>query len=384
VRLGLLLDDVDPARGGAEAYAGALLARAAARGFRPLVARLRGDPPPGVVAVDVGRVPRSRPARDRAFARQGEAALRAAGADVVLAFRHAPRCDVYFPHGGLVEDAWRAAAAARGGEGRLRRIASALSRKRGFFREAEHAVLGGERGPRVIALSRALAGRIASRFPGARARTTVVPNGVDSDRFDPQAFAAGRAATRRALGVPEDAYVGLHVSHNPRLKGLETALRAGAEARLREAAPEFRLVVVGPPDRSLARLARRLGVAGRVVATGPVRDVRPLYAASDVLVHPTWHDPCSLVCLEAASMAVPVVTTPADGFSELLGRRGGIVVERPGDPEAVATALAVLADPRLRAETADDARYLARTNRLETRLDQALDVCREAAAGERP
>jgi UDP-glucose:(heptosyl)LPS alpha-1,3-glucosyltransferase len=105
-----------------------------------------------------------------------------------------------------------------------------------------------------------------------------------------------------------------------------------------------------------------------------------VYAAGDVLVHPTWHDPCSLVCLEAASMGLPVVTTPADGFSELMGRRAGIVVEEPGNAAAVATAIAVLADPRLRAETAEDARYLARSNRLATRLDQVLDVCRGAAA----
>jgi UDP-glucose:(heptosyl)LPS alpha-1,3-glucosyltransferase len=378
VRLGLLLDDVDPARGGAEAYAAALLERAAARGFDPLVARLEGRPPAGVAAVDVPGVPRSRPARDRAFAERGEAALRERGADVVLAFRHAPRCDVYFPHGGLVEDAWRAAAAARGGDGLWRRLAARVSRKRAFFLEAERAVLGASEGPRVLALSRALAARIGARYPAARGRTAVVQNGVDSDRFDPEAFREARVATRRAAGVPDDAYAGIHVSHNPALKGLPTALRAMVEPRLAEAAPDFRLFVVGRPDAASRRLARRLGVADRVRFVGPVGDVRPWYAAADVLVHPTWHDPFSLVSLEAASMALPVVTTPADGFSELMGRRAGIVVEEPGNPSAVATALAVLADPHLRAETAEDARYLARANRLETRLDQALEACRGA------
>jgi UDP-glucose:(heptosyl)LPS alpha-1,3-glucosyltransferase len=210
----------------------------------------------------------------------------------------------------------------------------------------------------------------------------VVPGGVDSDRFDPAAVRGARAEERARWGVPDDAYVGLHVSHDPVLKGLPTALEAMARPEVAERAPGFRLVVAGRRDRSSLRLARRHGVADRVVFLGPVDDLRPVYAACDVLVHPTWHDPCSLVCLEAASMALPVVTTPADGFSELMGRRGGIVVEAPGDPGAVATAVGVLADPRLRAETAEDARYLARSNRLSTRLDQVLDVCR-AAAGAR-
>src|SRR5262249_46975052 len=103
----------------------------------------------------------------------------------------------------------------RGAVEPARRLPRGRARPGRPSRRAERGLLGGRDGPRVIAVSQGLAARIAAVYPGAKPRTTVVPNGVDSDRFDPESFRAGRAATRRALGVPEDAYVGLHLAHAP-------------------------------------------------------------------------------------------------------------------------------------------------------------------------
>jgi UDP-glucose:(heptosyl)LPS alpha-1,3-glucosyltransferase len=153
---------------------------------------------------------------------------------------------------------------------------------------------------------------------------------------------------------------------------------------VKDLVPAFRLLVVGREvDRGLHRLARDLGVAPRVAWHGLVPDPRPLYAAADVLVQPSWHDPCSLTCLEAMAMSLPVVTTVQNGVAELMSgatsQRGGIPIEAPGEPDLVARALAVLADPVLRRSTGDDARYVAEKNRQVTRLDQVLAVCRAAA-----
>lgn len=378
MRLGVLLDRLDPRLGGAEAHTDALVRRALAQGEQVVVAALEGRAPDGAETLLV-RAPRRRPARDRVFAADGERALRARGCDVVLALRHATACDVYLPHGGLVDDALHAHDAALGPAGPLTRLVRTLSRKRRFFADAERALLGAPDGPRVIALSQRLAERIAARFPAARARTVVIPNGVDVAWYDRRPFEAGREGLRTSLGLA-GAYVGLLVAHRPRLKGLDTALHAMAHPRAAALAPAFHLVVVGrhvePASR---RLARRLGVEERVHWHGLVDDPRPLYAAADVLVQPTFHDPCSLTTLEALSMSLPVITTSLNGVSELMGRRGGIPLEAPGDPEALATALAVLADPALRRFTAEDARYVAEKNRLGTRLDQVLDVLRAAA-----
>ena len=136
-------------------------------------------------------------------------------------------------------------------------------------------------------------------------------------------------------------------------------------------------VAGGSLPARLRKLARALGVAERVREVGLFDDSAPLYAAADLLLHPTYYDPCSLVCLEALAMGLPLITTPEGGIREVLGQRGGIVVEEAGNPEAIAAALRVLSDDEMRAFSSDDARYLALRNRERTRLDQVLDLCRE-------
>lgn len=384
MRLGVLLDRFDPAAGGAEAHTDALLRRALERGISVALACLEGTPPAGVVHVPVPTARGRRPARDRALARDGERALRDAGCDRVLAFRHALACDVYLPHGGLVEDASDARDASRGGVSGLVRLARRFSAKRRFFLEAERALLGGDAGPAVIAVSRALAQRIATVYPMAKRRIRVIHNGVDSDRFDPAPFRPRTSALRAELGLPSGAYVGLLLAHEPWLKGLPTVLDAMGRAEVTGLAPAFHLLVAGRRLDEARRLVDRRGLAASVTLVGATADPRPLYAVADVLVQPTWYDPCSLVTLEALSMGLPVVTTPRNGALELMGMRGGIPVERPGCPESVAVALRVLSDPELRAVTADDARYIARRNRLSTRLDQILDACVAPSAASAP
>jgi len=375
MRLGVLLDRFDPAAGGAEAHTDALLRRALERGFSAALASLEGTPPSGVAHVAVPTARGRRPARDRAFARDGERALREAGCDRVLAIRHALSCDVYVPHGGLVQDAWDARDAARGGVPGLVRLARRFSAKRKFFLEAERALLGEDAGPVVLAVSRALAQRIGAVYPKAKRRIRVIHNGVDSDRFDPAPLRPRRGALRAELGISTGAYVGLLLAHEPWLKGLPTVLDAMGREEVVRLEPAFHLVVAGRRLDDARRLVDRLGLGARVTLVGAIADPRPLYAVADVLVQPTWYDPCSLVTLEALSMGLPVVTTPRNGVLELMGMRGGISVERPGCPESVAVAIRVLSDPALRAVTADDARYIARRNRLSTRLDQILDAC---------
>jgi hypothetical protein len=55
-----------------------------------------------------------------------------------------------------------------------------------------------------------------------------------------------------------------------------------------------------------------------VVETGWVDDMAPFYAAADLAVQPTFYDACSLATLESLASGLPVVTTRANGGSELL------------------------------------------------------------------
>src|SRR5207253_9018529 len=107
-----------------------------------------------------------------------------------------------------------------------------------------------------------------------------------------------------------------------------------------------RLLIVGDRrTRGYERQARRLGVADRVRFLGHCPDMRNAYFAADFLVHPTFYDPCSLVVLEALACGLPVITTRANGASELLSPlTEGYVIDDPHDHERLAWCLAQLLD----------------------------------------
>jgi UDP-glucose:(heptosyl)LPS alpha-1,3-glucosyltransferase len=107
-------------------------------------------------------------------------------------------------------------------------------------------------------------------------------------------------------------------------------------------------------------MARGLGVAERVRWTGVVGEVAPLLAASDVLLHPTRYDPCSLVVLEALAASVPVIASRADGSSELVGG-AGFVLDDPDDAREVGARLEALAEPDARRACAAAARLATRS-----------------------
>jgi UDP-glucose:(heptosyl)LPS alpha-1,3-glucosyltransferase len=103
-------------------------------------------------------------------------------------------------------------------------------------------------------------------------------------------------------------------------KGLSTAIKA------MEMMDDALLLVAGrgPADLYSSPKARFLG---------PVSDLDALFASADLMTLPTWYDPFSNACLEALAAGLPVITTNANGVSEILtpGIHGEVVPpgERP-------------------------------------------------------
>jgi signal transduction histidine kinase len=106
---------------------------------------------------------------------------------------------------------------------------------------------------------------------------------------------------------------------------------------------------------------------------GPVSDLSALFSAADVFTLPTIYDPFSNACLEALAAGLPVVTTTANGFSEILTAdvQGNMV--KPGDIDALAEALAEWRD-RPAAETAAACRKLADNYSIERNVSATLEV----------
>lgn len=186
------------------------------------------------------------------------------------------------------------------------------------------------RADRVVSSAATLA---AEAVPDGVVPVTVVPNGIDAAEFGP--FVDGeRPAARARLALDEGAFVvGFLGDYHTSRKGLDALLRAMAQGPAGE-----RLVVAARgDDRSLRLRARELGVGDRLVVAGfaPPRDV---YAAADVVAVPSLYEPFSLVALEAAACAVPVVVSARAGAAPLLGD-GALVVHDPDDAGQLRAAL---------------------------------------------
>ena len=206
------------------------------------------------------------------------------------------------------------------------------------------------RGERVIAISRFIADLVRDRHGVPESVLRVIPRGVDPRRFDSEAIPPERViALRAAWGAPPDRQVVLLPGRLTRWKGQGVLVEA--MARL----PGSALAVMaggggeGAYRGELVALARRLGIADRVLILGHVEAMATAILAADVIVHAST-DPEAFgrTVIEAQAMGRPVIASDLGGPRETVehGVTGWRV--RPGDPAALAEALGrVLAMPPL-------------------------------------
>ena len=178
---------------------------------------------------------------------------------------------------------------------------------------------------------------------GSRAeRTFVIPNGVDVERFMPSA-AAGED--------PVLFYVG-SFRHLPNILGFEK-LRHEVMPEVWRRFPKARLSVVAGPEparywRELRKQDYPQDLDSRIEIHGFVADLRPLYAAADVVVVPLLVSAgTNIKVMEAMACAKPVVTTPVGGYGIGLvdGEDALVRADWPGFAGAV---VRLLEDPALR------------------------------------
>jgi D-inositol-3-phosphate glycosyltransferase len=218
-----------------------------------------------------------------------------------------------------------------------------------------HSLAGGRGEPARSRMERALAHEVDRvlatctnevgelvRLGVGRNRITVVPSGVDVQRFSPDGPAAERSGRPRLLAL------GRLV---PR-KGFDTAIHALA------AVSDAELLIAGggaagEPDggaeaRRLRALADRFGVADRVRLLGavPEADVPALLRSADLVVCTPWYEPFGRVPVEAMACGVPVVASAVGGFLDTVVDGATGILVPPRRPDLLAAELRkLLAEP---------------------------------------
>ena len=180
----------------------------------------------------------------------------------------------------------------------------------------------------VIAISAHTRDRAVAYFGVDPARITVVPHGVDRERFPPS-----------STSVTAERPFFLCVGAGQPQKNLGVAVRAFA--LLAERFRDLALVFAGRGDsnHALQQLARELGVGDRVTFSGPVPQaelLRLLHTAT-ALVFPSLIEGFGLPVLEAMSTGCPVICSAIPTLKEVTG--GDAVMCDPITPERFAAAM---------------------------------------------
>jgi UDP-glucose:(heptosyl)LPS alpha-1,3-glucosyltransferase len=375
MRIGLVLEQFDPARGGREQWTWSFTQRLLELGHEVHVAARSCSAK--ALRLDIAYHPVECDRSPITFAGAVQAVLAPLALDIVHDMGMGWYCDVFHPHGGsmassaerklLFLPAWL-----RG----LKRVANRLLPRHRTFQALMQRQYA-DHGQIVLALSQSSAADFQRFHRVAADRIRVVYNGVDIERFSPDRCRPLRAAMRFRLGLANDTVLALIVAHNFRLKGVATLLRA--MSRLQTAGRDMRLVIVGGKRVDAWRnWARRLGLGERIIFAGRVDDPLPYYAAADCYVHPTYYDPCSLVALEAASCGLPLITSRYNGAGEMFrDHQDVLMVNDPADAAELAAAMRVLLEDSSRRRLGEAARKTIERHSFQRNVDEILEIYQE-------
>lgn len=184
-----------------------------------------------------------------------------------------------------------------------------------------------------------------TRMGRSRTRISVVPCGVDLDRFTTEGPVAERGPLHRIVSV------GRMV---PR-KGFDTMIEAMPSIA------DAELVIVGGPaaehldtDPEVSRLrglAVELGVEDRIRFTGSIarQDMPAILRSADVVACTPWYEPFGIVPLEAMGCGVPVVASAVGGMLDTVVHDVTGRLVTPRNPRECAEAVStILRDSFLR------------------------------------
>ncbi|MEV4217192.1 glycosyltransferase [Nonomuraea sp. NPDC049725] len=229
----------------------------------------------------------------------------------------------------------------------------------------------------VVTLAETMAAEIVERGV-PRERIHLAPNAVDdallTAHYDGASF-------RREMGIGDKEIVVGSVSSIVAYEGFATLLRAAALLRDEGAPVRVLLVGDGTERANLLELVEELDLTTAILP-GRVGPDEALQAqdAIDIFVCPredlrVTRLVTPLKPVEAMALGKPVVLSDLPALSELVGSDGAGMLVAPGDPEALAKALAGLAqDPAKRAEMGEAGRAEVAAKRTWSRVAETYQA----------
>jgi N,N'-diacetylbacillosaminyl-diphospho-undecaprenol alpha-1,3-N-acetylgalactosaminyltransferase len=219
---------------------------------------------------------------------------------------------------------------------------------------------------------------IAEKLTGAASCRVLGPGsacGIDLCEFNTVRNMQDKKDFKTALGIPRDEFVAIYVGRPHRRKGFDRTVHVWDSLHLSGS----RLLLAGISEQDLSSVSRLH--QSRIVPIGYVTDLRPYYAAADVVVLPSEHEGFGYSLLEGAALGCCLVASRIPGPDALVqDDENGYLIDSDEHFASVLQRLA--ADQALRYRLGGAAKKMAeKFNRIEilnlysTYIDQI--VCEE-------
>ncbi len=301
--------------------------------------------------------------------------------DIVHVVGRALGMNVFNPHCG-VEKAWLKqnflsinCPASRA----LKQVAGLFSPRQNFILWLDRKQYTGKGVSRIVAISDMIKNDIIKYHNIDPQKIDVVYNGVDLQRFHPDNKNKYRKDMRGKLSLGDE-FVILYISNNFRLKGLLTLIKSLGE--LKKSGKDFKVLIIGRGNETpYCKLAKKLGCLDNLIFLGHVGEIEKYYAASDLYVHPTFYDSCSLVTTESLASGLPVITTRYDGASGIMeDGKDGFVMRNPRDHKALAEKMTLFFDDEFRQKASIAAREKAEKYPTDKNCEEILEIYNKVVA----
>jgi len=199
--------------------------------------------------------------------------------------------------------------------------------------------------------------RKVKQFGRGNQNIRVIPNGVDINRFSPEA----KSEIRAQLGL-KDKEIIITVSRLEVKNGIEYLIRAAKDVIARRLNAVFLIIGEGELRNSLVQLAKSLGVEKNVIFYGsvPHDQVAKFLTVADIFVRPSITEGFGISFVEAMACGLPVIASEAVGQMNIFeDGREGLVAKTANSEDLSNRILTLLKNESLRQDMGIAARELA-------------------------
>ncbi|MBI5238199.1 MAG: glycosyltransferase family 4 protein [Deltaproteobacteria bacterium] len=301
------------------------------------------------------------------FAINAKKAVEASDVDVVISLERTNSQDIYRAGDGCHKE-WLIKRKRIAGP--IKRLLISINPLHRVLLYLEKKCLSSQRLKAVAANSKMVKDEIQRHYGLPDDKFCVIYNGINQDELASLNQKEERQRQRKSLSIPDAALVLLFVGSGFERKGLIYLIRSLPLIKENS----IRLVVIGKGNqKKYISEAERLGVGARVVFLGPVKDAYRYYPAGDIFVLPSIYEPFSNACLEAMASGLPVVTSRANGASEVITEAlNGAIVQDPADPAEIAAKITLFLDVEKRKKAGKLARDAVGKLTIEKNVNEFL------------